>query len=159
MRHNSFLSASERVKYHSQCRDCLSKAVAVTAELSPDDYYYLDPYLGVGASVLHFVSGPIDLGVGDKVCWTRAIILLTEEQPNELQPSLDPLMSLIPAMQRVSLSTAETLDGQLSVLRLARISVGISVCLVPNGPRTLCDQLMEYRRANSSHGLGRFTEV
>lgn len=159
MRHNSFLSAPERVQHHSSCRQCLSQAVAVTVELSTDDYYYLDPYLGVGASVSHFIFGPIDLRVGDKVCWNRAIILLTEEQPNGLKPDLDPQMSLVPAMQRASLSGAETLDGQLSVLRLARRSVGMSVCQVPSGPKTLCDQLMEYRRANSLDSLGRFTEV
>lgn len=59
MCHNFLLSATERVQYRSCCRDRLSEAVAITTELSPDDYYYLDPYLEVGASIfaLHFQTG------------------------------------------------------------------------------------------------------
>jgi hypothetical protein len=63
MCHNSLLSATEGVQYRSRCRECLSEAVETTAELSPDDYYYLDPYLGVGTFVSHFLSRPIDLGL------------------------------------------------------------------------------------------------
>lgn len=159
MCHNSLLSAPERVQYRSRCRECLSEAVAITAELSPDDYYYLDPYLGVGASVSHFVSGPIDLGVGDKVCWNRAISLLTEEQSTGLQPSSDHHMTFVPAMRRAPSFAEEALGTQLRVLRLARRSVGTSVCLVPSGPKTLCGQLMEYRKAGNLHSSGRFTEV
>jgi hypothetical protein len=62
MYHNSLLSASEGAQSRSRCRGCLSEVVATTAELSLDDYYYLDPYLGVGTSILHFVSGSTDLG-------------------------------------------------------------------------------------------------
>jgi len=159
MCHNSLLSATERVQYRSRCKECLSEAVAITAELSPDDYYYLDPYLGVGASISQFLSRPIDLGVGDKVCWNRAINLLTKEQPNGLQQSSDVQMTLVSSTQRTSPFTAETLDAQLSVLRLARRSVYMSVCLVPSGPKTLCDQLMEYSRMDNFHSLGRITEV
>ena len=52
---NSLSSARERVQYYSSCKECLSEVVAITAEFSHDDYYYLDPYLGVGAS-LHTYS-------------------------------------------------------------------------------------------------------
>ena len=48
---SSLPSAPERVQYRSSCMDSLSEVVTVTAELSPDDYYYLDPYLGVCASI------------------------------------------------------------------------------------------------------------
>lgn len=150
---NSLLSAPERDQCRSRCRECLSSAVAATVEFSPDDYYYLDPYLGVGAFLSHSVSGPVDLGVGDKVCWNRAINLLTEEQPDRHQPDSDTHMTLVSSTQRPLPFTPETLDAKLSVLRLARKAVGMSVCLVPSGPKTLCSQLMEYRRAN---GLGGF---
>ena len=150
MCHNSLLSATERVQHRSRCKECLSEAVAVTAELSPDDYYFLDPYLGVGASVSYF-SRPTDPRVGDKVCWNRAINLLTEEQPDGPQPSSDVHMALVSSMQRASSFAVETIDAQLSVLHLARRSVGMSVCLVPSGPKSLCSQLMEYRRANNSY--------
>ncbi|KAF9650238.1 hypothetical protein BDM02DRAFT_1491381 [Thelephora ganbajun] len=138
MCHNSLLSASEGVQYRSRYRECLSEAVAITAELSPDDYYYLDPYLGV--------------------CWNRAISLLTKEQPSGFQPSLGSHMTMVSSIQRASF-TAETLGAYLSVLRLARRSVSMSVCLVPGGPKTLCGQLTEYRRPGSLNSLGRFTEV
>jgi len=157
--HNSLLSAMERVQYRSHCKERLSEVVAITAELSPDDYYYLDPYLGVGASVLRVLSRPIDPGVGDKVCWNRAINLLVEEQPDGFQQTSDVHMTLVSSTQRASSFTVEMLDTQLSVLRLARRSVGMSVCLVPSGPKTLCDQLMDYRGRNNLHSLGRFTEV
>jgi hypothetical protein len=156
MCHKSLLSTPERAQYHSRCGECLFELVATTAEFSPDDYYYLDPYLGVGVSISRFISGQIDRGAGDKVCWNRAINLFTEEQPNGLQPSLDPHITLASSMQRVLPFTAETLDANLSVLHVARRCVGMSVCLVPSGPKTLCGQLMAYRRANS---FGRFTEV
>jgi len=156
MCHNSPLSAPERVQYRSRCRECLSGVVAVTAELSHDDYYYLDPYLGVGFSISRFISGSIDLGAGDKVCWNRAINLFAEEQHDGLQPSSDPHMTLVSSTQGSSPFTAETLEANLSVLRMAGRSVGVSVCLVPSGPKTLCSQLMDYRRAS---GSGRFTEV
>ena len=157
--HNSLLLAMERVQYRSRCKECLSEVVAITAELSPDDYYYLDPYLGVRASVLRVLSRPIDLGVGDKVCWNRAINLLVEEQPDGLQQTSGVHMTLVSSTQRALPFTVEKLDTQLSVLRLARRSVGVSVCLVPSGPKTLCDQLMENRRTNNLRSLGRFTEV
>lgn len=156
MCHNPLLSAKERVQCRGRCGECLSEVVAITAELSPDDYYYLDPYLGVGASVSHFFSRPIDPRVGDKVCWDRAINLLTKEQP---QPSSDVHMTLVSSTQGASSFNVETLDSQLTVLRLARRSVGMSVCLVPSGPKTLCSQMMEYRRANNLQSLGRFTEL
>lgn len=156
MCHNSLLSAPERVQYRSRCRECLSRVVAVTAELTPDDYYYLDPYLGVGALISRLVSGPIDLDFANKVCWNRAINLFTEGQPDEYQPSLDPRMTLVSSAQGLSPLTAGTLDADLSVLRLARRSVSISVCLVPSGPKTLCSHLMECRRATS---FGRFAGI
>ena len=152
--HNSLLSAPERVQYRSRCRECLCEVVATTAEFSPDDYYYLDPYLGVGASISCFISRSIDLGAGDKVCWNRAISLLTKEQPSRACSDLE--LTLVSSTQGVSSLTVETLDANLSVLHLARKYVGASVCLVPIGPKTLCGQLMEYRRTNS---LRRFTEV
>lgn len=60
MRKSSLPSASERTQFHTRCRECLSKVVVTTAELSPEDYYYLDPYLGVGTSIPHWSFGPID---------------------------------------------------------------------------------------------------
>ena len=153
---DSLLSAPERARYRSHCGECLSEVVVITTELSPDDYYYLDPYLGVGSSISRFISGSIDLGAGDKVCWDRAISLFAEEQPGRPQPSSDPHITLVSPTQGPSSITAEELEANLSVLRMARRSVGASVCLVPSGPKTLCGQLMDYRRANS---FGRFTEV
>lgn len=50
-------SAPEMVEYRSSCRESLSEVVTVTAELSLDDYYYLDPYLGVGGSFSYCISG------------------------------------------------------------------------------------------------------
>jgi len=147
---NSLLTATERVQHRSRCKECLSEAAAITVELLPDDYYYLDPYLGVGASISHLFCRLADPRVGDKVCWNRAINLLAEEQPNEPQPSSDVQMALVP----VSSFTAETLDAQLSVFHLARRSLGMGVCLVPSGPKTLCSQLMEYRRTNNSYAWG-----
>jgi hypothetical protein len=155
---NSLPSAPEMVQYRSRCRECLSEVVVITAELSPDDYYYLDPYLGVGVSISYYICGPINHGLGDKVCWNRAISLLTEGLPNGSKPSLAPPMALIPPMPRVS-SFTEARDAQINVLRMARRSVGMSVCLVPSGPKPLCSQLMEYRRANGLNNLGRFAEV
>jgi len=153
---DSLLSAPERARYRSHCRECLSEVVTTTTELSPDDYYYLDPYLGVGSSISHFISGSIDIRAGDKVCWNRAISLFAEEQANRPQPSSDPHMTLVSSTQGSSSFTTEALEVNLGVLRMARRSVGASVCLVPSGPKTLCGQLMDYRRAN---GFGRFTEV
>jgi len=153
---DSLLSAPERARYRSRCRECLSEVVVTTTELSPDDYYYLDPYLGVGPSIPRFISGSIDLGAGDKVCWNRAISLFAEGYPNSPQPTSEPHVTLVPSMQEPLSFTAEALEANLSVLRMARRSVGASVCLVPSGPKTLCSQLMDYRRAN---GFGRFTEV
>lgn len=135
---SSLPSAPDQVQYRSSCRECLSKAVAVTTELSPDDYYYLDPYLGV--------------------CWSRAIDLLTEGLSDGSQTCQDPDTIVAPSARGPSF-TEESLDAQLNVLRLARRSVGMSVCLVPNGPKTLCAQLTEYRRGSGFHSLGRFTEV
>ena len=152
MSHDSLLSTPESVRYHSRRRECLSEVVAITAELLPEDYYYLDPYLGVGSSIARCISRPIDAG-DDKVCWNRAISLFAEEQPDSPQLSSDPHVTLVPSTPPFA---AETLDANLSVLYMARRSVGASVCLVPTGPKTLCGQLMDYRRANS---FGRFTEV
>lgn len=151
MYQSSLPSASERVQYRSSRRESLSSAVTLTTELSPDDYYYLDPYLGVGTSVSYCISGFIYVGLGDKVCWNRAISLLTEE-------SSDGLASAPPSGENL-LFAEETLAAQLNALRLARRSIGMSVCLVPSGSKTLCGQLMEYRRASSLNSLGRFTEV
>jgi hypothetical protein len=50
MHQNSLPSAPERVQYRSTCKERLAEAVNVMTELLPDDYYYLDPYLGVGPS-------------------------------------------------------------------------------------------------------------
>ena len=153
MHQNSLPSTRERVEYRSSCRESLTEAVTVTAEFSPDDYYYLDPYLGVGASISCWISEFINLGLGYKVCWNRAISLLTEESCDGLQPSSDP------STEGSSSFTAETIETQLRVLRLARRSVGMCVCLVPSGPKTLCSQLREYGRASSLNSLGRFAEV
>lgn len=156
MQQSSLPSASERAQYRSSCMGRLSEVVTVTAEFSPGDYYYLDPYVGVGASVSYCISGFIYLGLGDKVCWSRAISLLAEELSDVSKSSSD----LDGTLSRRSPSlTAGTLEAQLSVLRLARRSVGMSVCLVPGGPKSLCSQLGEYRRASSLNNLGRFTEV
>lgn len=62
----SLPSAPERMQYHSGCRESLSEAATVTTELSPDDYYYLDPYLGVGVSVPYRFSGFIYLGLATR---------------------------------------------------------------------------------------------
>lgn len=59
MYHNLLLSASEGVLSHSRCWECLYEVVAITAELLPDDYHYLDPYLGVGASISYFVCSQL----------------------------------------------------------------------------------------------------
>ena len=153
---DSLLSAPERARYRSCCRESLSEVVATTTELSPDDYYYLDPYLGVGSSISRFISGLIDVGAGDKVCWNRAISLFSEEQANRPKPSSDPHMALVSSTRGPSSFTAEALEANLSVLRMARRSVDASVCLVPSGPKTLCGQLMDCRGVNS---FERFTEV
>ena len=155
MARDPLLSAPESIQYRSHRKEYLSEVVAITAELSPDDYYYLDPYLGVGSSTSHFVSGSIDLG-GDKVCWNRAMTLLADEQPNKPQPSSDSNVTLVSSKQALPMFTAEALEANLSVLRMARRSVGASVCLVPSGSKTLCGQLVDCRRTN---GFGRFTEV
>jgi hypothetical protein len=55
MHQNSLPSAPERVQYRSTCREHLAEAVHVMTELSPDDYYYLDPYLGVGPSTPYYI--------------------------------------------------------------------------------------------------------
>jgi hypothetical protein len=159
MHQSSLPSARERVQYRSSCRESLSKAVTVTTELSADDYYYLDPYLGVGASVSYWISGFIYMGLGYKVCWDRAISLLTEESSEGSQSSSDPhTASVLSTLESPSFA-AEELEAKLCVLRLARRSLGMCVCLVPSGPKTLCGQLREYRRASSLNGLGRFIEV
>ena len=151
-------SAPDQVQYRSSCRECLSKAVAVTTELSPDDYYYLDPYLGVGPSVSSRIFGFVNPEFGNKVCWNRAISLLTGELSDGSQTCQDPDTIVAPSARGPPFME-EPLDAQLNVLRLARRSVGMSVCLVPTGPKTLCDQLMEYRRGGGFYSLGRFTEV
>lgn len=159
MHQSSLPSALERAEYRSSCRESLAEAVTVTAEFSPDEYYYLDPYLGVGTFVSYWISEFIYLGLGHKVCWNRAISLLSEEPSDGLQPGSDPHTASGPSTQASQSFTAETLETQLRVLRLARRSVGMCVCLVPSGPKTLCSQLREYGRASSLNSLGRFTEV
>lgn len=105
------------------------------------------------------ISGFIYVGFDEKVCWNRAINLLIEESSGGLQPSPDPRVASALSTGESSPLTAETLEAQLNVLRMARRYVGMCICLVPSGPKTLCNRLMEYRRASSLNSIGRFTEV